>query len=70
MRKIVDEDKRDVVRTAYWYIQQAGSSFAGEAYRNGFLYALEIAGTSESTLHHLEDELADMYDSYIEGDWR
>ena len=70
MRKITDEAKRDAVRMAYKYTQMAGSALAGEAYRSGFMDALELAGADENTMYHLEDEFNDLFDSYIEGEWR
>ena len=62
--------KRRVVRMVYRYRCERGNVAAGDAYESGFLDALWQLGATSDYMDRLEDELADMFYSYVEGEWK
>ena len=68
--EISDVTKRRVVRTVYMYRCERGNVAAGDAYELGFLEALWQVGATSDYLDRLEDELADMFYSYVDGEWK
>lgn len=67
--KLNIEDKKDVARRLYDEGITPGHEQCQEAYLDGLWFGLMRAGMGMEEFEALEDELKDMVDGLIEGEW-
>ena len=64
-----DEEKRAIVVRVYAEKCERGNYWAGESFLDGVFFVLRSCGATDDRIEALEAELADMLDSYIQGEW-
>ena len=66
---LADNDKKAIVLRWYDEASLNGNAEAAEAWLDGVFFALGIGGMTIGEAGRLKNELRDLLDSYIDGEW-
>lgn len=69
MMKLTERDKKDIVLRWYDEASLNGNAEAARAWLDGVFFVLSLDGMDYVENCKLEDELRDLMDAYIEGEW-
>ena len=67
--RLTEEVKRSVVRERYRLACEQNNVIAGAAYQAGFMAAMAYLGHLGCWVSNMNDELSDLMNGYIDGEW-